>query len=124
MVPRILIVEDDEQVRSVLRRILEQAGYSVTEAPDGRVGLERWREEPADLLITDLLMPEQDGIETIREVRQGWPDAKIIAYTGGGQTGKSFLPAAQKMGAQRTLEKPLDRQALLTAVHEVLHGIN
>ena len=52
------------------------------------------------------------------------PDAKIIAYTGGGQTGKSFLPAAQKMGAQRTLEKPLDRQALLTAVHEVLHGIN
>jgi CheY-like chemotaxis protein len=123
-VPRILIVEDDEQVRTMLRQMLEHEGYAVTEAADGRVGLELWREEPADLLITDILMPEQDGIETIREVRQGWPDAKIIAFTGGGKTGMSFLPIAQKLGAQRTLIKPLDRQTLITAVQEVLQGLN
>lgn len=122
--PRILIVEDDEQVRTMLRQMLEHEGYAVTEATDGRVGLARWREEPADLLLTDILMPEQDGIETIREVRQGWPDAKIIAFTGGGKTGMSFLPIAQKLGAQRTLNKPLDRQTLITAVQEVLQGLN
>lgn len=122
--PRILIVEDDEQVRLVLRQMLEHEGYAVTEAPDGRAGLERWRQEPADLLLTDILMPEQDGIETIREVRQGWPNAKIIAFSGGGKTGMNFLPIAQKLGAQRTLEKPLDRKTLITAVQEVLQGLN
>ena len=122
--PRILVIDDDEQVRLLLRQMLELEGYSVTEAADGRVGMASWREEPADLLLTDILMPEQDGIETIREVRQGWPDAKIIAFTGGGKKGMNFLPTAQKLGAQRTLEKPLDRQTLLAAVREVLLGLN
>ena len=121
---RILIVDDDEQVRQVLRLMLEHEGYAVTEAQDGRAGLERWREEPADLLLTDILMPEQDGIETIREVRRGWPDAKIIAFTGGGKSGMDYLTIARKLGAQLTLEKPLDRKTLIAAVQEVLHGTN
>jgi CheY-like chemotaxis protein len=120
--PRILIVDDDDLVRSVLRQMLEPEGYTVTEAPDGRVGLARWREEPADLLLTDLLMPEQDGIEIIGAVRQGWPGSKIIAMTGGGNLGFDYLPVAQQMGAHKTLHKPIDRVTLLAAIEEVLRG--
>jgi CheY-like chemotaxis protein len=120
--PHILIVDDDHLVRSVLRQMLEPEGYTVTEAPDGRVGLARWREEPADLLLTDLLMPEQDGIEIIRAVRKGWPNAKIIAMTGGGKMGIDCLPVAKQLGAHKTLHKPMDRVTLLAAVEEVLQG--
>ena len=118
---KILIIDDEEQVRLYLRSILEPEGHEVVEAPDGKVGLQLYREEPVDLIITDVFMPEKEGLETIRELRSEYPEVKIIAISGGGRTGNlDFLPLAKTFGALRTLAKPFDRQEMLDAVQEVL----
>ena len=118
---KILIIDDEEQVRLYLRRILEPEGHEVVEAPDGKVGLQLYREEPVDLIITDVFMPEKEGLEIIRELRSEYPEVKIIAISGGGRTGNlDFLPLAKTFGALRTLAKPFDRQEMLDAVQEVL----
>ncbi|MCX7043902.1 MAG: response regulator [Candidatus Sumerlaeota bacterium] len=118
---RILVIDDEEQVRKTLQLILEQAGYEVIGAPDGNVGIELFRKNPTDLVITDLLMPEKEGLETIMEIRRDFPDAKIIAISGGGREGAlNFLAVAQKMGAAATLSKPFERKQLLEAVTKVL----
>ena len=118
---KILIIDDEEQVRLYLRSILEPEGHEVVEAPDGKVGLQLYREEPVDLIITDVFMPEKEGLETIRELRREYPEVKIIAISGGGRTGNlDFLPLAKTFGALRTLAKPFDRQEMLDAVQEVL----
>ena len=119
--PRILIIDDEEQVRLYLRRILEPEGHEVVEAGNGKVGLHLYREEPADLIITDVFMPEKEGLETIRELRSDYPEVKIIAISGGGRNiDLDFLPLAKQLGALRTLAKPFDRQKMLDAVQEVL----
>ena len=118
---KILIIDDEEQVRLYLRSILEPEGYEVVEAPDGKVGLQLYREEPVDLIITDVFMPEKEGLETIRELRSEYPEVKIIAISGGGRDiDLDFLPLAKQLGALRTLKKPFDRQEMLDAVKEVL----
>ena len=118
---RILVIDDDLQTRDVLRQMLERAGYDVVEAPNGRAGLQHYQATAIDLIITDILMPEQDGLETIQELRRLAPAAKIIAISGGGQTGLlDLLPIAAKLGAQCTLRKPLRRQELLEAVRQLL----
>ena len=118
---RILVIDDEEQVRKTLHLILEQAGYEVIEAPDGSVGIELYRKNPTDLIITDLLMPDKEGLETIMEIRRDFPGAKIIAISGGGREGGlNFLSVAQKMGAAATLAKPFERKQLLDAVTKVL----
>jgi CheY-like chemotaxis protein len=118
---KILIIDDEEQVRLYLRRILEPEGHEVVEAPDGKVGLQLYREEPFDLIITDVFMPEKEGLETIRELRSEYPEVKIIAISGGGRNiDLDFLPLAKQFGALRTLTKPFDRQEMLNAVQEVL----
>jgi CheY-like chemotaxis protein len=118
---RILIIDDDNQARQVLRQKLERAGYEVVEARDGDEGLQRYRVTPVDLVITDILMPEKEGLEVIRELRRADPELKIIAISGGGRTGLlDFLPVAEKLGAQRTFHKPFRLQEVLTAVHELL----
>jgi two-component system chemotaxis response regulator CheY len=120
---RILIVDDDAQIRTVLRAMLEREGYDVIEAADGREGLARSQATPVDVILLDLLMPEQEGLETIRMLRQGGTAVKIIAMSGGGQTGRmDFLDAAAVMGAQRTLRKPFRQQELLDAVWDLLQG--
>lgn len=120
---RILIIDDDTDLRSTLRDLLEQAGYEVVEASDGREGLAAYMATPAELIITDLLMPEHEGLETICSLRQLNPQIKIIAITGGGQTGRlDFLQAAAFLGAQRTLQKPFNRQTLLAAVRDLTLG--
>jgi len=81
---RILLIDDDAPVRRTLRKMLERQGYEVEEAPDGKAGLTLYQENPADLIITDLIMPEMEGIETIMELRRRFPDVKIIAMSGGG----------------------------------------
>ena len=92
---RILIIDDDEQVRRYLRKILEAQGHEVVAASDGKLGIELCREEPTDLIITDIFMPEKEGLETIGELRRDYPDVKIIAISGGGRTGNlDFLPLA------------------------------
>ena len=117
----ILLIEDDSQTRKLLRRMLDSAGYNVHEAVDGREGVRLFEQEPADLVITDLVMPEQEGIETIRILKQIVPDVKIIAISGGGRIGpENYLSIAEKLGAIQTLKKPIKRKDLLTAVKEVL----
>ncbi len=118
---RILIIDDNAELRKLLRQILEGEGYEVLEAADGIEGLEIYKDEPTDLVITDLIMPEKEGIETIRELKMDFPDVKIIAMSGGGRIGpESYLDMAQKLGALQTLTKPLDRKELLEAVRYIL----
>ncbi len=118
---RILVIDDDAQVRGILRRLLEGAGYAVVDAPDGQEGVQLYRQQPADLVITDIFMPEKDGLEVIQELTQGFPDVRIIAISGGGQTGKlDLLPHAEAFGALRTFQKPLDLKELLNAVKTLL----
>ena len=81
--PNILVIEDDVQVRTMLRIMLEEAGYEVQEASDGKEGLSLFRQKHFDLIITDIIMPEKDGMETIIEMRHDYPDVKIIAISGG-----------------------------------------
>ena len=120
---RILIIDDDEHARTAIRRILEYVGHSVLEAADGREGLRIYHNAPVELVITDILMPEKDGLETIIALRKEFPEVKIIAITGGGRTGhRDFLYVAERLGAKRTLHKPFDIQELIDAVHALLQG--
>jgi two-component system response regulator (stage 0 sporulation protein F) len=122
--PDILIIDDEPLVRAVLRRILERHGYAVREAPDGRAGLTLWRHAPGDLVLTDLFMPGTDGIEVIVQLTRDWPQAKIIAMTGGAGTGdymSTVVPAALELGARHLLMKPFTIQTLLSAISSVLH---
>ncbi len=121
---RILVVDDDASVRAVIRKILVGAGYEVVEAADGTAALRAYREHPADLVISDIFMPETDGVETTIRLREEFPDAKVVAITGGAYDfdKKHMLRVAEMLGAQRTLTKPLERSELLDVVQEVLRG--
>lgn len=118
---RILVIDDDATVRHTIRRLLETEGHEVEEAANGRAAMKLFREHPTDLVITDLFMPEQDGLETIRELRRAFKDVKILAVTGGGPGGAfDFRTHAVMFGAQRAMSKPFTREELLDAVREVL----
>lgn len=118
---RILLIDDDELLRRMLRIALRHCGYEVAEAGDGRQGLKLHRSAPADLVVTDLIMPEQEGLETIQEFRRHHPTVKIIAMSGGGRfCARGVLPAAKFLGADRTFEKPFANQDLLAAIRELL----
>ena len=120
---RILIIDDDDQLRHMLCQALGQAGYETVEARDGEEGLEHYRATPTDLIITDILMPGREGLETIMELRRADPGIKIIAISGGGQTGNmTFLEVARYLGAQRAFQKPFELRELLNAVREVLES--
>jgi len=116
--PSVLVVDDQDQVRQLIRETLEQAGYEVEEARDGKEGLDRYRVRSPDLVIMDILMPDQDGLETIMTLRQEFPDIRIIAMTGGSDTVgiPNFLDVAKMLGARRTLQKPFELKVLLDAV--------
>ena len=114
-----ILIEDDADSRIALRRILERAGHTVLEATDGQEGIERYRTTPTELVITDILMPEREGLETIMALRREFPDVKIIAVSGGiGPL--DFLHVAARFGAQRTFAKPFDYRELLDAVQELV----
>ena len=118
---RILVIDDEESFREMVRQMLEQAGYEVLEATDGKDGLNVYQAERPDLVITDLIMPEQEGIETIIGLRRENPDARIIAMSGGGRiTAADFLGIARKFGARHILAKPFRRDQLLEAIRESL----
>jgi DNA-binding response OmpR family regulator len=120
-VARILVIDDEDQPRQILQQALERAGYEVTTARDGSEGLRRFRAAPTDLVITDILMPEKEGLETIVDLRREFPAVKIIAISGGGRTGSlNFLDIAERLGAQRTLQKPFGLHEMLAVVHELL----
>lgn len=119
---RILVIDDDAQFRHMLCLMLQQAGYEVLPAADGEEGIRVFRRELIDLVITDIFMPEKEGLETIRELRKEFPDVKIIAISGGSRKVEEFstLPYAKKFGAVETLAKPFRRDDLLGLIREVL----
>lgn len=118
---RILIIDDETQVREMLVSVLSDAGYIVLEAADGKEGMKVYAESPTDLVITDLVMPGKDGIETVMEMRAHFPNARIIAISGGDKGGgQATLRIAGLLGAQRTLAKPFGIRNLLDTVRDVL----
>ncbi|MGO9571805.1 MAG: response regulator [Desulfomonilaceae bacterium] len=119
---QILIIEDDADIRSLYTQILEQAGHHVIEASDGNIGIKLYRENLPDLIITDIIMREKEGLQTIMELRRDFPQAKIIAVSGGGEAmaASTCLYLAARLGAQRTLSKPVSKADFLNAIREVL----
>ena len=121
---RILIIDDDAMIRDLLVQILEREGYETVTASGGKDGIKTHRENPADLIITDLLMPEKDGLETIMELRRNSQDVKIIAMSGGGKIDpKTYLQIAKTMGAIETIAKPFHLRELLKTVQELLEEV-
>ncbi|MBI5316889.1 MAG: response regulator [Nitrospirae bacterium] len=120
--PSVLVVDDEDQLRQLIREILEQAGYQVTEARDGKEAVIQYRLAPADVVIMDILMPEQDGLETTSTLRREFPNVKIIAITGSSEMIGilSFLDVAKMLGAHRALQKPFEMQTLLDTVQAEL----
>lgn len=115
----ILIVDDEEPIRHLLRSILEGDGHRVIEAADGREGLTLYRQAPTDLVITDILMPERDGMEVTLELTREFLDAKVIAMTGA-SGGQNFLNVAKLFGARQLLQKPFGLQEVRSAVQYTL----
>ena len=119
--PRILIIDDDDLIREMLRAVLEREGYDVLDASDGREGLRVFMKNPVDLVVTDLVMPEKEGIEIIIELRRNFPDLKIIAISGGGTVGGSqYLDVAGKLGADKILGKPLKLREFIAIVKDLM----
>ncbi len=112
---KILVIDDEKLVRTVLRTVLEMDGHTVIEAEDGRTGITLYREQHADLVITDILLPELDGLETIMELTREFLNVKVIAISGL-QGEPEVLARARLLGARRTFQKPFNPQHLLQAV--------
>ena len=118
--PHILVIDDEEQIREVLRTVLERVGYTVSEAGDGFEGLKIYRENVIDVVVTDIIMPEKGGIDTIMDLRRDYPGVKIIAISGGGMCGEvSYLDMALGVGADRAIGKPFVLDEFLKAVREL-----
>ncbi|HEX5612422.1 MAG TPA: response regulator [Burkholderiales bacterium] len=111
---RVLVVDDDADFRSMLKSALELAGYRVDVARDGKAALLAQRASPADILVTDLFMPEKDGFEAIEAFREQFPATRIVAVSGGARLMKTdYLAAAGMVGADAALQKPFEMEKLL-----------
>ncbi len=118
---RILIIDDDQDVRSPIRQMLAGAGYEVQEASDGDEGLEMCREDPPDLTIVDIFMPRKSGVEVIQELRSAYPEAKIIVISGGDvRDGLDLQTLVRPYGVQQAIQKPLRIQSVFDAVDRIL----
>ena len=118
----ILVIDDEEALRKVDKAMLEHEGHEIMEASSGKPGMRLQRENPADLVISDLIMPEQEGIETIMELRREFPETKILAISGGGTNRpEDYLLIARGVGAHQVLKKPFKRSELLRAVEDLLN---
>jgi len=118
---RILIIDDQEDFRRALVEPIVKAGYEVMEASDGLEGIKLHKERAFDLVITDIIMPEKEGIETIIELKKTFPELKIIAMSGGGRRGSgTYLEIAEALGADYTIEKPFSKNKILTVIKELL----
>jgi len=119
---KVLVIDDDALVRDTIVRILERKGYTVLVAADGVRGLRMFHAEHPDLVITDIIMPEKEGLETIREIRGKQPDTKIIAISGGARIGNmDFLRMAGELGASEIMPKPFDPADLVNLVSRCLN---
>jgi CheY-like chemotaxis protein len=114
----ILVVDDEAGIQKLMRKVLSAAGYDVMAAMDGREALELLKGSKVDLVVTDLVMPEMEGLEMIQSIRKERPEVKIIAMSG--MFGGQFLRSARLLGAHATLVKPFQPRDLLEAVRRVL----
>ena len=118
---KILVIDDDPLVRNTILRILRASGFEVVAAEDGLRGMKVFRSEAPDLVITDIIMPDQEGIQTIIEMRRERPNAKIIAISGGGRVANAdFLSMARSLGADSVVAKPFTPAQLVSRVDECL----
>lgn len=120
---RILVIDDEPDIRLLVRETLEEAGHEVEEAENGIEGLRLYRRRPFDLIITDIFMPEKDGLEVLRELRREPRTLPIIAISGGWIQMKEVLPMASKLGASEILNKPFTGAELLRAVKSALEKL-
>ena len=118
---KVLVIDDEHSIRHTLRRLLEAHGCEVVTANDGRHGMALFREEHPDLVITDIIMPEREGLETITAIRREDSSVKILAISGGGRVvNQDFLAVARKLGADAALAKPFDCAELIASLHSLL----
>jgi DNA-binding response OmpR family regulator len=117
---RVLLIDDDETLRGVIKMSLNSFGFDVTEAGDGRVGVNLAKSTPFDVVVTDLIMPGQEGIETITILRRELPHLPVIAMSGGLPNSALYLEIAAKIGARRVLGKPFAMADLRTAITEIV----
>lgn len=116
-----LVVEDDPVLLEAIGRVLAREGHRVTLARDGVQALERFAQDPAELVITDIIMPEKEGVETILSIKGRAPDVRVVAISGGGRTpANAFLQVAKALGADATLAKPFTLSALMDVVRSLI----
>ena len=121
---KILIIDDEPHILLMLKKMLERAGYEIEIAINGMEGLELFKKSPTDLVITDIIMPEKEGLETIREMKRLQSGLKIIAMSGGGKiTADNYLQTAKLFGASRILEKPFTQQQMVEAVKDLTNEL-
>jgi len=119
--PHLLVIDDDNEFRPMLRQTLEQMGHTVAEARDGLQGLAEHDRRRADVIFTDLIMPEMEGIETITELLRRTPGVRIVAMSGGGRSNATgYLRVAEIIGAHHVLAKPFTQEELEVALTRVL----
>jgi len=119
---KILVFDDEPSILLMIKKMLEKEGHEVDIALNGREGIELFEKNKPDLLITDILMPEKEGLETILELRRKYPELKIIAISGGGRIGPDgYLPSAKLFGADLVFQKPLIQKEFLLAVSILLN---
>ncbi len=117
----ILVIDDDKKIREMVRDLLEDAGHEVVGAPNGKIGLELQRQAPADLIITDIFMPEKGGTELSMDINDEYAQSKSIAISGGGNVKDGdFLQLAHNLGAIKTFQKPFVLKEFKAAVEEIL----
>ncbi len=118
---RIIVIDDQEPIRRVVRRALEKEGHEVLEASDGEIGEQLLERSPADVVITDIFMPGQDGIVTLRQIRKRFPAVKVIVISGGDSSGMLDLRQdAELLGAVKSLQKPFSAREIMDVVRDVL----
>lgn len=120
---RVLLIDDEPMVRKIVRKMLERASHEVVDVENGRAGLDQLERAPFDLIVTDIIMPDVEGIEVLMTVRERHPSIAVVAMSGGGRMGNvDFLEVARKLGAAATLEKPFTQDALLKAIDQSYGG--
>ncbi|WP_240910061.1 response regulator [Desulfopila sp. IMCC35008] len=120
---KILVIDDEKIVRDIVRLWLGRVGFDVRVAENGRIGIEMQRADPAQVVICDLIMPEQEGMETISQLRKEFPDTGVIAISGGGQIAPdAYLNVAGQLGAFKMFTKPLPMEKVVTAINSWVEG--
>jgi DNA-binding response OmpR family regulator len=120
---RILVIDDNPDVLAALHKAFTAEGHAVEDAPDSATGIRLHHENPFDLILTDIVMPDKEGISTIIELRREYPELKIIAMSGGGDFEPyGYLDIAKRVGADRTIPKPFSLKEIMEVVNDVLYG--